>query len=259
MHEKPRLLILPVAMLLAMGGLLWAVGAFAQLPLAPERTGLLFKVQGNHYERRVYDLEGELIGRQLIAFDLMRFQDGECRLPVVLEVFEGADYSQIREEYQIGIQVECAEPHLIASLLVYKGDPNAQNLEIRIIGDGETYPSEPEDDQRLADVHLVFRLRKGFLSLLGTKTEMQIADRRVRIPTDGVTSSGAPTRYEILSSLEVRLYILGVPWKRERYTARQVVEQNLGLVEETLRRDDGTVSEVKLLPDFTEVSDESSR
>jgi hypothetical protein len=232
---------------LALTGFFWALIASPQLPFSPEKTGLLFKVQGNAYERRVYDASGELTGRQLITFDRLRFQDDDCQLPLTLRLFGGVDLSEAGEQYDVDIRVECAEPHLIASVLALAADSDSQSLEIKIVGEGETYPVTPRDGQRLADVNLILKLRKGWLSLLGTKTEMKITDRRVEIPAEELTSSGGPRSYEIHSCLDLRLYILGLRWKHRSYTARQVILEDQGLVEETLRCDDGSFSVITIL------------
>ena len=233
----------------AIAATMWLGSASAQLPFEPDQTGPLFRVQGHRYERRVFDPAGELKGRQTLVFDWMRFQNESCLVPVNLKVYDGADFSHLRDEYEIRIQVECAEPHLVASVLASGNRSGSQSVEVRVFGEGQTYPPDPRDGQKLPEVHWVIRLRQGVLSMLGTRTELRMSHRRVRVPAANNGHSSSGHGYEVLGDLETSVYMLGIRWKRELYRARQVIGPDQTLVEETLRRQDGTVTELTAVTD----------
>ena len=238
MNTRSRCSLL-CAGLLALGLGIGTAIAWGQLPIEPAESSVLFKLQGNRYERRVFDSDGELEGRQVFDFELLRYRDEECLLPVALEVYEAPDFAEVEEEFEVTVRVDCAEPHLIASVFAFGSGRRAGHFEIAVVGEGQIYPRELEIDRSLPDLRFILTVKEGLLSLLGSRCEMRVTRRRIVEAAGGLDQFRSDDLVEILGRLEVDYYLLGLRWKGDEYTTRQLLSRQHGLVKEMLEHTEG--------------------
>lgn len=220
-------------------------------PAAAEKgPPLVPQVAGNCYERTVRDADGRMTGHQRIRVrDPVDGPRGiQARIDVVNFKTGGAGGQRLRVDDRfdfrmIGDISEGAQKEEAALQIIgYVGSRSRVALDV--LGDTAIYPDGRCRGQRLPPVELDLSARGGLVDLLGGRAEIRITDRACRPAGNAVGSADA---YLINGTLQLKIYLLGIPFKRERYTSRHLIDPGRGLVRHRLDNRDGGSQELVLV------------
>jgi hypothetical protein len=92
------------------------------------------------------------------------------------------------------------------------------------------------------------------LSALGTKTELLMVNRRVKVLSSITSPDPKPLKYEIHCTIKVSIFLLGLHLKSRNFLSRQVLEAGRGLTEEILDHDNGARTIIRLVSPAVENS-----
>lgn len=224
---------------------LWAAAGAATAETGGGAPPLVEHVAGNCYERRVLDAGGRVTGHQRIRvrdavhgpagpvapIDVIRFDTGDA-LQDELRVDDRFEFRMVGE-----IDGDAREETAL-QIIGYLGSNSRLSLDF--LDEAVIYPAEPCDGERLAPVRLNLSVQGGLVALLGGRAEIRITDRACR-------SAGDRGAYLIEGSLRLRMYLLGVPFKKERYRSRQLLDGDRGLVWHILEHADGGRQELTMV------------
>lgn len=239
----PALCLLAVGMLPRAG--LGTEAGVARPPLVP-------RVAGNCYERIVQSQDGRITGHQRIRvrdpiggprgaqarIDVVKFETGR-REAGSLQVADRFDFKMIGD-----ISQEAQEEEAALQIIGYVGSDSRVALDF--IGEPVIYPAGRCTGQRLPAVRLDVSARGGVVDLLGGRAEIRITRRRCR-PVE--VGDGASPSYVIEAVLRMKMYLLGIPFKKNQYVSRQWVDPERGLVRHVLEDGDGGRQELLLVAD----------
>lgn len=240
---QPRGAVLPVPLLIILcmtGGATATAGADAGNGTRP----FVDRIAGNCYDRRVMDAGGRVTGHQRIRvhesangprgpeapIDVVRFRAGGS---------DGALQVDDRYEFKLVGEIDGdAREEAALQIIGYVGSNSRVSLDFL---DGVMiYPVEPCHGERLPPVRLDLSVEGGLVALLGGRAEIRIKDRECR-------SADIEGGYVIESTLDMRMYLLGVPFKKEHYSSRHLVDADRGLVWHILESPDGGRQELTMM------------
>lgn len=229
---------------------------------APSGPSLVPQVAGNCYERIVREADGRVTGRQRIRVrdptmgprgvrarvDVVKFKtrSGEGGEPRVADRFHFSMIGDISKDAQ--------KEETALQIVGYVGADSRVALDF--LEETEIYPDSPCTGQSLPPVKLDLSARGGFVDLLGGRAEVRITERRC------TPAEGGNDAYLISGVLRMKMYLLGIPFKKERYVSRQLVDPDRGLVRHVLEARDGGSQDLALVepsacsPPWTRRSDE---
>lgn len=211
-----------------------------QEPVAPSEGMLLSALEGHRYERVSYDAEGRVEERATIDIGALQFDGTEVSVPLDVEVHKDGTVAR-----RFSTRWTCARRggDMMMAVLVFSDDLDKPSMRLETAGTPLIYPREVPASGALPAVSVEVKVRQGFLCVLGARTRITLADRRIA-PPDG----GSPRRrYTIKSRVELRAYALGIRVRRVRYTSEETVDPREGILQHILRRDDGSYSALRRL------------
>ena len=226
----------------------WPTAIRAEERVNPPQTGIVSRIQGRTFERLSIGEDGEIEKHELISFGELVPQEAGCELPIHITSYDPTDGSRVKNDTEIALLIEDCEPHFVANILTVAGESKDQMIQAKVVGGGTFYPAKPREGLDLPDLHYQLGLKSGFLSALGTKTEVLMTDRRVRILTSKGSPDPQPLTYEIRCAIKVNIFLIGLRLKSRDFSSRQVVEVGRGLIEEVLGHDDGARTIIRAVP-----------
>jgi len=241
------------AMRVSLAALVSFIGVWPTVVRAEERvdtpqTGIVSRIQGNTFERLSFGEGGEIENHELVSFGVLVRREAGCELPIHITSYDPTDGSRVEDDTEMALLIEDCEPHFVANLLTVAGESKDQMIQAKVVGGGTFYPAEPREDLNLPDLHYKLRLKSGFLSALGTKTEVLMASRRVKVLSSTGSPDPQPLKYEIRCTIKVNIFLLGLRLKSRSFSSRQVLEVGRGLIEEVLDHDDGARTIIRAVP-----------
>lgn len=203
------------------------------------------RVAGNCYERRVLDAAGRLNGHQRIRvrdatygpngpvarIDVVKFRTGDA---------PGGEL-QIDERFEFGMLgdiAEDAQEEAALQIVGYLGSDSRVSLDF--LDQTVIYPAGLCHDQDLPPVRLNLSAAGGLADLLGGRAEIRITDRTCRSAGDGES-------YFIEADLQMKVYLMGIRLRNERYRSRQLVDPQQGLVQHVLEKPGGSRQELNMV------------
>ena len=226
----------------------WPVGIRAEERADPPQTGIVSRIQGKTFERLSFGEDGEIENHELISFGELVPQETGCELSIHITSYDPTDGSRVNDDTEIALLIEDCEPHFVANILTVSGDSRDQMIQAKVVGGGTFYPAEPREGLDLPDLHYVLKLKSGFLSALGTKTEVLMKNRRVNVFPSTGRPDPQPLKYEIRCTIKVNIFLLGLRLKSRNFSSRQVLEVGRGLIEEVLDHDNGARTIIRAVP-----------
>lgn len=203
------------------------------------------RVAGNCYERRVLDAAGRVTGHQRIRVQDAIYGPGGpvARIDVVKFRTGVAPDSELQiddrfEFRMLGDITEDAQEEAALQIVGYLGSDSRVSLDF--LDHTVIYPAESCHDQDLPPVRLNLSAMGGLVDLLGGRAEIRITDRTCRSAEDGES-------YFIEADLRMKVYLLGVRLRNQRYRSRQLVDPQRGLVRHVLEKPGGSRQELNML------------
>jgi len=226
----------------------WPTVIRAEERVNPPQTGIVSRIQGKTFERLSFGKGGEIEKHELISFGELVPQEAGCELPIHITSYDPTDGSRVKDDTEVALLIEDCEPHFVANILTVAGESEDQVIRAKVVGGGTFYPAEPREGLDLPDLHYKLRLKSGFLSALGTRTEVLMTDRRVKILSSRESPDPQPLIYEIRCAIKVNIFLFGFRLKSREFSSRQVVEVGRGLIEEVLGHDDRARTIIRAVP-----------
>ena len=226
----------------------WPTVIRAEERVNPSQTGIVSRIQGKTFERLTFGEDDEIENHDLISFGELVPREAGCELPIHITSYDPTDGSRVKDDTEIALSIEDCEPHFVANILAVAGETKNRIIEATVVGGGTFYPAEPKEGLDLPDLHYKVRLKSGFLSALGTETEVLMTNRRVKILSSREGPDPQPLKYEIRCAINVNIFLLGFRLKSREFSSRQVVEVGRGLIEEVLGHDDGARTIIRAVP-----------
>ncbi len=217
----------------------WPAVVRVEERLEPPQTGIVSRIQGRTFERLSLGEGGEIENHELISFGELVPRGAGCQLPIHITSYDPTDGSRIKDDTEMAVLIEDCEPHFVANILTVAGESEDQTIQAKVVGDGAFYPAEPRDGLDLPDLHYVVKPESVFLSALGTKTNLLLANRRVKVLSWTTGPDPKPLKYEIRCTIKVSVFLVGLHLKSRNFLSRQVLEMGRGLTEEILDHDNG--------------------
>lgn len=203
------------------------------------------RVAGNCYERLVLDAAGGVTGHQRIRVREATYgaRGPVARIDVVRFRTDDEPGSELRvddrfEFRMLGDIVEDAQEEAALQIVGYLGSDSRVSLEF--LDQAVIYPVESCHDQDLPPVRLDVSAAGGLVDVLGGRAEIRITDRVCR-------SAGGGESYFIDADLRMKVYLLGIRLRNERYQSRQLVDPQRGLVRHVLAKPDGSRQELHMV------------
>lgn len=210
------------AVLLALGVAGWAVPVRAQGRAMP-----LLLVEGNRYERRTLDAQGQLTETQTLEVGRVRQRDGE--IEVAVTVVGSDETGAATDTVRTTIRCRVEDADMAMSVLALTGAAG-RPVQLRVTGGEILYPSSP-DEARLPPVSLEATVERGVVGFLGGKSRIALRDRTVR--------PGPSAGYTLTSQLELKFYVLGIRVRSRSYRMEETVDPERGLIRQVLTSSDG--------------------
>jgi len=226
----------------------WPTVFRAQERVDPPKTGIVSRIQGRTFERLSLGKGGEIENHELISFGELVPREAGCELPIHVTTYDPTDGSRVKDDTEIALSIEDCEPHFVANILTVASELKDQMIEAKVVGGGTFYPAEPRDGLKLPDLHYQLRLKSGFLSVLGTRTEVLMTNRRVKVRSSTSSPDPQPLKYEIGCVIKVNIFVLGLRLKSRNFSSRQILEVERGLIEEVLDHDNGARTIIRAVP-----------
>ncbi len=212
------------------------------------RRTLMAAMQGTRYERRAYDRAGRFSGRQIL--EVGRVEDdpqepGSVILTMDVQSYD--DEGRLKSKGQVEWRCAPASLGMVMSLSIFSGE--ARKLKVRLEAQGEPimYPSTPRREEKLEDIAIDLKVKKGILPLLGVRTAVLFANRRIQMiasPQNGKT----PRQYRITGDLVFKSYALGIRFNTKELRSEELIDERKGLIEQVLRAEDGSSWIMKYIP-----------
>jgi hypothetical protein len=196
------------------------------------------------YERRVVDGSGSPVEREILEFGIPgRSSVAPMTMPIKIRSFDkdGRQQGTTDVLWQTGL----GEPGLLRTAAIGLGD---LRVSLDIDGPLALYPKGVEQGRSLRNVKLKLKvkLRKGVLSLLGTRTKIDVTRRRAE-PVEADRARADSRRYRITSQIRARLFVLGLPVKKVSFDSEECVDPAVGLIRHELRSRNGRVAVLERL------------
>lgn len=194
------------------------------------------------YERRVVDESGSPVEKEILEFGIPgRSSAMPTTMPIKIRSFDkdGRQQGTTDVTWQTGL----GQPGLLRTAAIGLGD-----LRVFFDVDGPLalYPKGVEQGRSLSNVKLKIKLTKGVLSLLGTRTKIDVTSRRAE-PVGSDRAREDSRLYRITSQIRARVFVLGVPVKKVRFDSEECVDPAVGLIRHEMRSRDGMVAVVERL------------
>jgi len=206
---------------------------------------LLTALEGRSFERVRTDRAGRESGRARL--DVGRLETGAAgtRLAVTITLYESDG-----RERRLSSSWSCepAQAGMTMYALVFAPELAKPRLRVESEGDPIVYPQTLPEGGKLPDLSLELRAQGGFLSLLGARSRIAVRDRRATMGTPSGGSSATDASYVIRSRIDARGYAAGIRVRHVEYLSAETVDPATGLVEQTLKAEDGTVWTLRRLP-----------
>ncbi len=199
----------------------------------------LREIGGNRYERKSFDADGTLTSRTLIDVGMPEHHDGFVHVPVSATVYD----PEGDVERELNSRWICQQDgQRMVMPVLFVAEAKDSSMRLVIAGDPVIYPHEPP--AYLEDLRLTIKSEKGILSWLPGKSVVRITDRH--IADDQNTQHG---RYTIKEELELKIVVLGIPFRKIRRQSEETIDVEKGLVRQVLKAPDGSTSVISLLPE----------
>ncbi|HEU4617799.1 MAG TPA: hypothetical protein VFV10_07140 [Gammaproteobacteria bacterium] len=194
---------------------------------------LMQATAGATYERRVLDASGNIIEREVFE---VGHAAGGSSVPLTIVSF-GKDGEPEKTTKIVWRQGDMPPARFMGAAIRF-GDSEAS---IETDGPLLLYPSNVDEPGAIGDVELKIRILKGLLTLLGTRTKLELTHREVEpLSAAPRRGSGEARPYRLTTRIAARVFVLAIPVKRVEFETLECVEPSIGLIRHEIDLDDGT-------------------
>ncbi len=222
MDVKPHVHFASLLLVIAVASLGWARANNSGSQM------LMEAIAGHVYARSTYLADGQLESRaQLRVGDTETEPDGGVTVTIDVESFTGLD----EQGDVVRLRWSCnpTAASMLMNILILAGADLRRDLRLEVDTPPLRYPDSATVQTVFEDILLNIRIRRGVLSLLGTRTRLLVTNRRVK-------SANALGRgsYTIASDVKATVFVLGLPVRRRRFESLETVQGGVGLVRQSV-------------------------
>lgn len=212
------------------------------------RPPLVKQVEGNCYERRVWEKDGTVSARQRIfVHNWTESPEGaHARIDVVgLKMPDNGDGPlQVEEQFDfriVGDMVGDAQEEAALQIIGHLG--GKKRIALNFLGNSAIYPDDMCRDGRLPPVEFNVEVKGGLVDLLGGRAEIRIVSRNCDVLD---AADDRQDGYLIQSELRMKTYLIGIRFMKRRYSSFQLLDPDRGLIRYVLQDEEGRRQEIAL-------------
>lgn len=207
--------------------------------VAQQSEMLLYEIAGNRYERQNFDKSGKLASRQVLNVGSITEDENQFRLPVEIIAYnrEGTVQDTTRTIYKCNPE----EQNIFVNIFPYSDYGKGGEIKVKPEDTSSLYPVNPGVGWQMKPIHFEMHINKGLVGFLGGKSKIKMYNRRV-VANDTLTAG----EYEINSSVNLGVYVMGIKVKGLDYRVSEVVDRERGLIYQKFRAGDGSYFVIQL-------------
>lgn len=201
---------------------------------------LVATIAGHRYERTAFDSSGQLTGKAVIEVGSVAPRGESVEVPLSITTYSpaGGERGQYRSLWRCS-----AGQEMMIMPLVFLSEESNRELRLEAEGDAVLYPAVPSTAE-LPDVRLTLRKLGGAFGFFGGRSVIRLTNRRVER-----LGEQASDGYRVISSLEIKAFVLGIRVRSLRFESREIIDPGHGLVHQTLTAPNGARSVLTVAPD----------
>ncbi len=211
-----------------------------RLVIAQDNTMLLFEIDGNNYESRSYSRQGNLNSFKKFFVGLIEKKEDFYKLPV--DVFSYNSEGLLQDSVRTTYICKPGEQNVFINIFPFSDYKNENEIKVRLLDTNSFYPTKPEIGWEIKPIEFALNIDKGVVGFLGGKSKIRIFDRRI-VQNDTLQVG----EYEINSTVEFGVYVLGIKVKGLTYKAIEIIDPIKGIIYQKFTSSDGSFLTNRLL------------
>jgi hypothetical protein len=221
-------------------GLLFVSVIFFSQTVAQNSQMLLFEIDGNRYEKRNFNKQGELQSFQKLLVGSIEENDDTYRLPVELYSYNAKGVLQ--DSTKTIYTCKPDEQQVLLNIFPFTDYGKGSVIKINLLDTKTFYPVAPEPGWEMESIEFALKIDKGLVGFLGGKSKIKMYDRHV-VSNDTLQSG----QYEINSNVDLGVYVLGIKVKGFGYKVLEIVDKDRGIIQQKFTSEDGSYFVIRLI------------
>lgn len=210
---------------------------------APEM--LLPLIEGNQYVLKEYDRKNDLKSSKRLKIGKIR--EGDQNIEIEIIVYNYDENATLLDSARTRLACSNSSEKMTMSLLAFLGKSGGGLLKLDITSKDDLFPVDLSKNEKLKDIRMEVKVKKGVFSFLGAKSKITIRKRKLTL-MDSIESGGEKVkRYKLTSKLLIQAYVLRIKIKSIFYTVEETVDLKYGLVQQVARELRGGYFDLQLV------------
>jgi len=210
------------------------------LVIAQDNTMLLFEIDGNNYESRSYSKQENLNSFKKFFVGSIEKKEDFYKLPV--DVFSYNSEGLLQDSVRTTYICKPGEQNVFINIFPFSDYEKENEIKVRLLDTNALYPTKPEIGWEVKPIEFGLNIDKGVVGFLGGKSKVRIFDRRI-VQNDTLQVD----RYEINSTVEFGVYVLGIKVKGLTYKVIEIIDPTKGIIYQKFTSNDGSYLTTQLL------------
>jgi hypothetical protein len=220
-------------------GLSWSL--FMEAEAQQSRQMLLFEIDGNRYEKRNFNKEGELQSFQRLLVGSIEENDDAYRLPIELYSYNAE--GELQDSTKTIYICEPGEKKVLLNIFSFTDYAEGSKIKVNLLDTNAFYPAAPDPGWEMEPIEFALNIDKGLVGFLGGKSKITMDDRRV-VPNDTLQTG----QYQINSSVNIGVYVWGIKVKGFGYRVIEIIDGKRGIVwQKFTSEDDSSYFVIRLI------------
>ncbi|MEO9886034.1 MAG: hypothetical protein ABJR05_16355 [Balneola sp.] len=192
---------------------------------------LLFEIDGNRYEKRNFNKQGELQSFQKLLVGSIEETGDIYKLPVELYLYnvEG----ELQDSTKTIYTCRPEEQKVLLNVFPFTDYGKGSEIKVNLLDTNTFYPAAPEPGWEMEPIEFQLNIDKGLVGFLGGKSKIKMYDRQV-VPNDTLQTG----QYEINSKVDLGVYVLGIKMKGLAYQVIEIIDKDQGIIHQKFTNED---------------------
>lgn len=202
---------------------------------------LLFEIDGNRYEKRNFNQQGELQSVQKLIIGSIEEKENIYQLPVELYSYNAKGEPQDSTKTIYTCRPD--EQQVLLNIFPFTDYGQGSEIKVNLLDTNAFYPTAPEPGWEMESIEFALNIDKGLVGFLGGKSKITIYDRLV-VPNDTLQAG----QYQINSEVDLGVYVLGIKMKGFGYQVIEIIDKDRGIIwQKFTSKDDGSYFVIQLV------------
>ncbi|WP_234573501.1 hypothetical protein [Rhodohalobacter sp. 614A] len=202
---------------------------------------LLFEIDGNRYEKRNFNKQGELQSVQKLIIGSIEEKENIYQLPVELYSYNAKGEPQDSTKTIYTCRPD--EQQVLLNIFPFTDYGQGSEIKVNLLDTNAFYPTAPKPGWEMEPIEFTLNIDKGLVGFLGGKSKISIKDRQV-VSSDTLQS----WQYQINSEVDLGVYVMGIKMKGFGYRVIEILDKSQGIIwQKFISRDDGSYFVIQLV------------